>query len=323
MRALVARAIGEPSDVVALEERPIPSPGPGQVRVRVHAAPVNPNDLHIIRGRYGIAPELPAVLGQECVGVTDAGQRVITVGVLGTWQDYVIVDAGRALPVPGHLSDSTAAQLLTNPLTAHLLLSRGLDVQPGEWIVQTAATSTVGRLVVQLAAHLGVRTVNVVRRRSAVKEILNLGGTEVICTEDEDLGERLAAIGPVAKALDCVGGQLGADVSRALAPGGTMVVYGALSTHRQTDADRLTIPLFARSMIYETKTVRGFWLYRWFTTSTPDDILTALARTFELVDSGVMRIPEARPYPLAAYAEALAAAEAPGHEGKPLLVLRD
>src|SRR5262245_66697071 len=122
MRALVAHGVGEPVDVLRLENRPVPEPAAGQVRVRVQAAPVNPNDLHILRGRYGFAPALPAVLGQESVGVVDAlgaavdglalGQRVVTVGVLGTWQDYGVADAGRVLPGPAELSLSTAVPML-------------------------------------------------------------------------------------------------------------------------------------------------------------------------------------------------------------------
>jgi|SRR5262245_59541155 len=86
MRALVAHAIGEPVDVLRLEARPVPEPGRGQVRVRVQAAPVNPNDLHILRGRYGLAPPLPAVLGQEAVGVVDAvGAAIVrTVGLVAS-----------------------------------------------------------------------------------------------------------------------------------------------------------------------------------------------------------------------------------------------
>jgi NADPH:quinone reductase-like Zn-dependent oxidoreductase len=94
---------------------------------------------------------------------TRIGQRVVTVGLLGTWQDYVVHDSAQVLPVPDGLSTSTAAQLVTNPLTATLLVSE-LDVQPGEWLLQTAAGSTVGRLVPQLAGHQGFKTVNVVRR---------------------------------------------------------------------------------------------------------------------------------------------------------------
>ncbi|HZD68083.1 MAG TPA: alcohol dehydrogenase catalytic domain-containing protein [Actinomycetes bacterium] len=94
MQALVADSVGEPAEVLHLEQRAVPEPGRGQVRVCVQATPVHTSDLHILRGRYGFAPELPAVLGLESVGIVDAlgedvdtfavGQRVITVGVTGT-----------------------------------------------------------------------------------------------------------------------------------------------------------------------------------------------------------------------------------------------
>lgn len=336
MKALVAHAVGEPVDALHLEERPVPEPGRGQVRIRVQAAPVNPNDLHIMRGRYGFAPELPAVLGQESVGVIDSlgdgvdglavGQRVVSVGIMGTWQEYLVADAARVLPVPDGMSVSTAAQLLTNPLTALLLVTRELDVQPGEWLVQTAAGSTVGRLVLQLASHLGFKTINVVRRRSAVAEIRRLGGTEVICTEDENLSQRVAEIvgdEGVRKAIDSVAGTVGAELFRSLAPGGEMVVYGALSTHRQTDPATLNIPLSAPSMIYGTKGMRGFWLYRWFSTTPAEQVGAAIAKTFQLVAGGTMRIPEGQALRLDQFADAVRLAEAPAHGGKPLFVPAD
>jgi NADPH:quinone reductase-like Zn-dependent oxidoreductase len=181
----------------------------------------------------------------------------------------------------------------------------------------------VGQLVIQLGVHVGFKTLNVVRRRSAVEDILALGGTAVICTEDQDLRERVAEIAGhdgVFKAIDCVSGQVGADVSRALAPGGELVVYGALSTHRQTDPAKLTIPVFARSLIYETKTVRGFWLFRWLTETPRDRIAATIERTVQLADSGALRVPEGQPIPVEKFSEAVHLAEAPEHGGKPLLV---
>ena len=98
MRSVVADTVGEPSEVLHLQTRPIPEPGPGQVRIRVAAAPVEASDLHTIRGRYGFTPEFPTVPGIESVGVIDelgsgtdgltVGQRVVTIGVTGTWQEY-------------------------------------------------------------------------------------------------------------------------------------------------------------------------------------------------------------------------------------------
>jgi NADPH2:quinone reductase len=333
MRSVVADTMGEPSEVLHLESRPIPEPGPGQVRIRVAAVPVHASDLHTIRGRYGFTPQFPTVPGIESVGVIDklgsstdglaVGQRVITVGVTGTWQEFVVADADRVLPVPTNMSNSTAAQVLANPLTAVILTGDELNVQPGEWLLQTAAGSTVGQSVIQLGTHIGFKTLNVVRRSSAVKDILALGGTAVICTQDEDLRERVAEIAGddgVSKAIDSVSGQVGADVSRALAPNGELVVYGALSTHRQTDADRLTIPIFARSLIYETKTVRGFWLFRWFTDTPKNRMDATIHRTIQLVDSSVLRVPEGQPIPLKEFGEAVHLTEAAEHGAKPLLV---
>ncbi|MEV7319400.1 zinc-dependent alcohol dehydrogenase family protein [Streptomyces sp. NPDC093970] len=345
MRALVAGRVGEPADVLRLESRPVPAPGAGQALVRVTATPVHASDLHVLRGRYGFSPEFPVVGGHmECVGRVEAlgpdtdglkiGERVVAVAVppvpgppvVGTWQEYLVTDTHRLLPVPDRLSDSSACQLAVNPLTALLLVTRELRVQPGEWLLQTAAGSTVGRLVIQLARHLGIPTINVVRRRSAVAEIKALGGDEVICTEDEDLSRRVAEIAGTAgvhKATDCVAGPVGAQVSQALAPGGEMVVYGALSTHRQTDPAALTIPLQARSVIYEAKTVRGFWLNRWFGAASSEDALLALSEVRNLVTDGVLSIPRGRPFPLERFTEAVAFAEAPGRDAKPLFVFED
>ncbi|MER6258456.1 zinc-dependent alcohol dehydrogenase family protein [Streptomyces sp900105245] len=343
MRALVAVKAGEPADVLRLESRPVPTPKSGQALVRVSATPIHASDLHVLRGCYGFSLDFPAVGGQmECVGRvaalgpgTDgpkAGERVVVAAIpavpgppaCGTWQEYLVADTSRLLPVPDRLSDAAACQLAVNPLTALLLVTRELGVQPGEWLLQTAAGSTVGRLVIQLCGHLGIRTINVVRRRAAVEEIAAVGGDEVICTEDEDLVRRVAEIaGPdgVRKAVDCVAGPVGAQVSQALAPGGEVVVYGALSTHRQTDPAALTIPLQARSVIYETKVVRGFWLNRWFGTTSPGIASQALSQVRDLVADGVLTIPRGRPFPLEHFTEAVSLAEAPAHGTKPLFVL--
>jgi len=155
----------------------------------------------------------------------------------------------------------------------------------------------------------------------AVAEIRALGGDEVICTEDEDLHDRVTEITGktgVTKSIDCVSGQLGADVSRALAPGGEVLVYGALSTHRQTDPPALTIPLFARSVIFETKTVRGFWLYRGSRTPLPQQARSALIR--DLVTDGALHSPEGQPFEIERFTEAVTTAEAPSPGTKPLFV---
>jgi NADPH2:quinone reductase len=56
--------------------------------------------------------------------------------------------------------------------------------------------------------------------------------------------------GTPAKAIDCVAGRVGADLARALAVGGRLLVFGALSSHRQTERSAFEMPLFAPGLIY-------------------------------------------------------------------------
>ena len=74
MKTLQLSSFGAPTDVVELAEVDPADPGPGQLAVSIEAAPINPSDLNLIRGIYGVRPELPAALGAEGVG------RVIAVG---------------------------------------------------------------------------------------------------------------------------------------------------------------------------------------------------------------------------------------------------
>jgi NADPH2:quinone reductase len=168
---------------------------------------------------------------------------------------------------------------------------------------------------------LGSESVGIVEQLGAGVEGIEPGQrvitAGVIGTWQEFLVADAAQLLPVP---DAVAGQVGADTARALAPGGQLVVYGALSTHRQTDPSALTLPLSARSMIYETKTVRGFWLFRWFVTTPAQHRQSSIKQVFDLVTSGIVKVPEGRPLPLDRAIEALELSEAPAHGGKPLLV---
>src|SRR2546425_6448519 len=137
------------------------------------------------------------------------------------------------------------------------------DLKPGDWLVQTAAGSTVGQLVLQLARSERFRTVNIVRRRAQAPDIKALGGEVVISSEDHDWGTQLATASTgkaLSRAIDCVAGRIGATVARHLAPGGRMLVYGALSSHRQTDPSASEMPVFAPRLIYSAAAVQGWYL---------------------------------------------------------------
>ena len=196
MKAMIFEETGEPTDILHVRDIPDPTPGPGDVLVRVLLSPVHPADLHVMRGRFGRTPALPTSPGIESVGVVEAlgsgvdgpepGTRVVLLDVWANWRELVVAPAERVFPVPDAVSDHDAAQAMINPVTALVLTMVEHRLRPGEWLAQTAAGSTVGRLALQLARSEGFRTLNLVRRSAQVAEIAALGGDLTWCTEDAD-----------------------------------------------------------------------------------------------------------------------------------------
>ena len=332
MRALIFDRNGEPAEVLGIKNLPDPAPGPGEALVRVLISPVHQSDLHIVRGRYGRQPSLPASPGVECVGVVEAlgpntfgpapGTRVVLIDVWGTWRELVVSPVERLVPVPAEVTDEDAAQTIVTPVTALVLTKHELDLKPGEWLVQTAAGSTVGMLILQLARVWGFRTINLVRRHAEVPAIAKRGGDITLCTEEDDWPAQLVNAsggrGP-SKAIDCVAGRIGGELARELAPGGCLVVFGALSSHRQTKRAAFEMPLFAPGLIYGALTVRGWFLFHWLATTPLPQCVSVVRGVIDLIASGTLRLPSAVRYPLSEINVALQAAEAPARGGKPLI----
>jgi NADPH2:quinone reductase len=325
MQSVRFHEFGNPAEVLRVEEVERPAPGAGQVLVRMRARPINPSDVLTVRGLYGSLPVLPATPGLEGMGevaelgegVTHlrAGQRVIPLGVAGTWQEFIVAPAAQLIPVPDSVGDRTAAQFVVNPLTAWIMTVEELDLQPGEWLLQTAAGSTLGRVVLQIAKQHGFKTINVVRRREQAEELKALGADEVICTDEEDIPERVKEITGregLHKAIDAVGGETGAAVVRALGRGGVMLVYGLLSGQ--------PMPIDGGRMIFNTSTVRGFWLGDWMRTAPPERQHAVTTEMLRSMSSDEIVPPVEAEYPLAEVHAAVAHSERPGRSGKVLLV---
>jgi NADPH:quinone reductase-like Zn-dependent oxidoreductase len=186
MKALIFRETGEPNGILKLADIPTPPLAPGEALVRVLLSPINPSDLHLVRGRYGYQPELPASPGAEGVGIVEAvgpgvqgpivGTRVVFVHMWNTWREQIVCPVDRLVPVPDGLDDPAAATSYTNPLTAWALTRSSHNLKEGDWLLQTAAASSVGKLVLQLAQLYRFKTINVIRRREQETIIRNLGG---------------------------------------------------------------------------------------------------------------------------------------------------
>ena len=332
MKALIFHETGEPTSVLKLEEIPPPPLAPGEAHVRVLLSPINASDLHMVRGRYGYQPPLPASPGIEGVGIVEAvapgvqdpavGTRVIFIDTWNTWRQQIVCPTDKLVPVPDGLDDAAAAASYINPLTAWALTLSSHKLKQGDWLLQTAAASSVGKFVLQLAQQYRFKTINVIRRREQESIIRNLGGDEVICTADEDLRARLqefTAGKGVERAIDCVAGDLGAEIARNLAPAGTMLVYGALSSHRQTDSAKFLMPLFAPRLIYSTATVRGWWLPRWVPSQPLAEVRAATINLLTMLSNGALTPPASVRYSLKDFQDAVRLADGEAGQEKVLL----
>ncbi|XP_032245512.1 enoyl-[acyl-carrier-protein] reductase, mitochondrial isoform X4 [Halichoerus grypus] len=176
VRALVYGHHGDPAKVVELKNLELAAVGGSDVHVKMLAAPINPSDINMIQGNYGFLPKLPAVGGNEGVGQVVAvggsvtgvkpGDWVIPASAgLGTWQTEAVFSEEALISIPSDLPLQSAATLSVNPCTAYRMLMDFEQLQPGDCVIQNASNSGVGQAVIQIAAALGLRTVNVVRDR--------------------------------------------------------------------------------------------------------------------------------------------------------------
>lgn len=328
MRALVFERFGEPSEVLQVREVPDPEPGAGQVRVRMIASPVNPSDLLVVRGRYVVLPKLPATPGFEGVGVVDRvgpglnllgrmvmGKRVTVINHAGgNWAEHAVIPSRQARPIPDDIPDEQAASYFVNPATVLAMVRHVLKIPRDAWLLQSAAGSELGRMIIRLGRHDGFKTLNVVRRPEAMAELKALGGDQVISSSDGPVDEQVRRIvgeGGVKYALDPVGGETGSQLFRALGLGGRMVVYGSLSEQ--------PLQIEPRAAIGGRRALEGFWLGHWMRERSIPAALALFREVGRLMRAGILTTQVGPTFPLEQAAEAVRRAETVGRTGKVLL----
>lgn len=314
MQALRFHQFGKPLEVLRLEELDLPPLGEGEVRLKMLAAPVNPADLNLIEGTYGVKPPLPTVPGIEGCGEVvesaspgfEPGDRAIILRRAGSWATHVQTEAGHLFKLPAGADPVQAAMLKVNPATAWRLLTGFSTPAKDSWIVQNAANSAVGRCVIGLAKQLGLRTINLVRREELFEELLALGADVVAL--DEDAAVEAHKDKAPSLAFNCVGGESALRLMNLLAPGGTHITFGAMARRPLTVPNGL--------LIFKNLNLRGLWITKWIEGAPREEIDEVYGR---LAASG-LSMPVDRLVPLADYAEAINAITAPGRNGKVLLV---
>lgn len=306
--ALIYNDFGPPDEVLGQEERALPALTANAARIRLLAAVIQPSDLGMIGGSYGKLKSLPAVAGREGVAeVVELGANVTGVKVgdwvrfpeeQGVWQSEWVVPAKDLWVVPNDLPVEMAAMSFINPPTAWRLI-RDANLQEGDWILQNAANSAVGQFVIQMAAILGFKTLNVVRNPEMIKPLENLGA-DIVVMEDsgyEKKVDELTTNGGIRLALNSVGGMSAIRQIRALGFGGRQVTFGAMTS------EEVRFP--TRQLIFNKVELGGFWLDLWYRQNSRERGQIMLDRLYALMREGKLKAPVAAKFPLSQWRAAL------------------
>jgi NADPH:quinone reductase-like Zn-dependent oxidoreductase len=314
-------------------ELPTPTPRAGEVLVKMQLRPVNPADVFVFMTVYpGFTPpkeNTTPIAGLEGMGVVEAvgenvsnftvGQRVVGAPFPsvqsgnGTWQQYLVAPEDSLVAVPDSVTDESAAQFFVNPVTVVGMLNV-LNIPAGEYLIQTAAGSVLGRQMIQVCKHKGIKTINVVRRAEQAEELKALGADEVIVSTVEDIPVRVNEItgGKGAYgAVECVGGDIFASITASVRAGGTAIIYGAMSG--------LTATYDIPSVLFRGVDIKGFWLIPYINGLGKEERVTYMQEVMQLLADKVIVPYAGEKFPLEKAEAAMAEAQKAARGGKVLL----
>ncbi|WP_369382171.1 zinc-dependent alcohol dehydrogenase family protein [Streptomyces sp. cg36] len=235
-------------EVLRLEEVEVGAPGPGELLIRVDAIGVNRAEALFRSGNYiQAATEFPARLGAEAAGVVEAvgpevtgfevGAAVSVVPAFsmnsyGVYAERAVVPASAVVHRPAFLDAIGGAAVWMPYLTAYGALVEVGGMTAGDTVVLTAASSSVGLAAIQTAHRVGAVPLATTRSRAKRDALLKAGAADVIVTDEEDVVERVLGLTEGRGAefvFDAVAGPGVLDLAKVVAPGGTLIEYGALS----------------------------------------------------------------------------------------------
>ncbi|MBL7478463.1 zinc-dependent alcohol dehydrogenase family protein [Legionella bononiensis] len=258
-------------EVLKLEEMSLPEPEAGEVRLRVHAIGLNRAEVMFRLGQYLVNPQFPSKIGYEASGVVEAvgpgvdkgliGKKFSSVpcfdlGQYGVYGEVAILPAYALAEYPEHLSFAESTSIWMQYMTAYGALIHYGKITKGDYVLITAASSSVGIAAIEIARAQGAISIATTRTQKKKAELLKLGADHVIVTNDEDLPARVREItsGKGARIIfDPVAGKGIEVLAEAAAPKGIIFVYGNLSN------EPMPYPLF--TALAKGISIRGYTLF--------------------------------------------------------------
>ncbi|MCO4319538.1 zinc-dependent alcohol dehydrogenase family protein [Phyllobacterium sp. 21LDTY02-6] len=234
-------------EVLRFETMAVAEPGPGEIRIAVRALGLNRAEALMRAGTYIEKPALPSGLGLEASGVVQSigpdvagfapgdAVSIIPPISMARWPAYgeiVTFPASHVVRHPASLGWEAAAALWMSFLTAYGALVDIGGLRRGEFVVVTAASSSVGLAAIQIANMIGAIPIATTRSFAKAPALRAAGAPHVIASGEEDLAARLeeiAGANGVRLVFDAVGGPDFEPLTAAMAKGGMLIEYGGLS----------------------------------------------------------------------------------------------
>jgi NADPH:quinone reductase-like Zn-dependent oxidoreductase len=322
-KAVRFHQIGSPENL-RFEELPSREPGSGEVKLRVEAVGLNRAESLYYRNLYLEKPELPSRLGYEAAGIVEAvgpgvdkswiGRRVATIpgfsqnkyGVLG---EEAVVPASALGEYPKNLSSLQAAAIWMQYVTAWGALVHFGKVTKGDFVVITAASSSVGLAAIQIVKDAGGVAIATTRTSKKRDELFSLGADHVIVTEEEDIVARVKEItGDKGARLifDPVAGPFVEKLAQVAAYQGLMIEYGALSL------ESTPFPLF--TAMRKGLAMRAYILLE--ISADPQALAAAKKYIYDRLADGRFKVKIAKTFPFAQTVEAYKYLESNEQVGK-------
>ncbi len=311
-------------EVLTLEDIAVGSPGAGEVRVRHTAIGLNFIDTYFRSGLYPAPGGLPFIPGNEAAGVVEEvgegvtdlapGDRVAYGSALGAYCAARVMPAAPLVKLPDTISDQTAAAMMLKGMTARYLLRQTFEVKPGHTILVQAAAGGVGLLLCQWAAHIGATVIGTAGSPEKAELARANGAHHTILYREEDFVARVKEITD-GRLCDVVYDGVGQATYPAsldcLRPRGMFVSFGNASGAIQNFS---LLALSQKGSLYATRPTL-------FThVATRPQLLENAADLFEVVASGVVKVPVNQSYPLARAADAHADLEGRRTTGSTVLI---
>lgn len=299
-------------EVLQIEELPLQEPGAGEVRLRIKAIGLNRAEVMFREGQYLVTPTLPSGLGYEASGRVEAigdgvdrswlGKTVSTIpafviGKYGVYGEAAVVPLYAVAEYPASLSPEEGTSIWMQYMTAYGALIRIANLTLGDFVLITAASSSVGIAAIEMVKAEGGISIATTRTAAKKAELVALGANQVIVTDEEDLVKRVEEItaGKGARIVfDPIGGKGLEALAAATARSGIIIEYGALAT------DPTPYPLFAA--LTKQLTIRGYTLFEIF--EDPERMSKARQYVFDHIASGAFRPRIDKVFPLAQIVEA-------------------